>query len=172
VTDLRRLGKPGAYRLGRLRTQGISGPSPPTPFRPLFTRPRHRGPGSLWLLGWLAGAALIIAGAAAGLWFLPFVVGLLAGLASKLGGWRLRVALPAVAAMAVVGWGFPLCWSSLHGQPVAATALVIAAVAGWPAHAAVGIAVTLLIALVQAVVGAWLGRVLAPHPPPPAAGIP
>jgi hypothetical protein len=164
VTDLRRLGKPGAYRLGRLRAQGVSGPAPPAPFRPSFARPGRRGPLPLWLLGWLAGVALIVAGAAAGLWFLPFVAGLLAGLASGLGGWRLRVALPAVAAMAVVGWGIPLCWSALHGQPVGATAMVIAAVAGWPAHAAVGVAVTLLVALVQAVVGGWLGRALAPRP--------
>jgi hypothetical protein len=38
----------------------------------------------------------------------------------------------------------------------------IAALAGLPASAAVAIAVTLLVAVVQAAAGLWLGRALAP----------
>ena len=164
MTDLRRLGKPGAYRLGRLRAQGIGKMPPPEPFRPSFARPRHRGPLWPWLLGWLGGTALIVAGAAAGWWFVPFAVGLLAAITTTIGGWRLRVLLPAVAAMALVGWGIPLWWPALHGQPSGATARVIAALAGLPAHAVAGIAVTLLVAVLQVLVGAWLGRALNPLP--------
>jgi hypothetical protein len=66
--------------------------------------------------------------------------------------------------MALVGWGIPLWWPALHGQPSGATARVIAALAGLPAHAVAGIAVTLLVAVLQVLVGAWLGRALNPLP--------
>jgi hypothetical protein len=163
MADLNRLGGRDAYRLGRLRSQGIAKVAPPAPFRPWFNRPRHRGRASAWLLGCLLGTGAILATAAAGLWFGPFVVGLLAGLVSRPGGWRMRVAAPVAATMAVAGWGIALWWPALHGQPSGATARVIAALAGLPPHAAAGIALTLLIALAQAVVGAWLGRVLVPR---------
>jgi hypothetical protein len=161
IADLKRLGKRNAYRLGALRSQGISEVAPPPPFRPSFTRPRHRGPLSLWLLGCAAGAGIILAGAIAGLWFMPFIVGLLAGLVSRIGSWRWRVLLLAAAAMAVAGWGIPLWWPAVRGQPAGATARVIAALAGLPPHAATAIGVTLLIGVVQALVGSWLGRALA-----------
>ncbi|MGA3154068.1 MAG: hypothetical protein ACLPN6_16505 [Streptosporangiaceae bacterium] len=163
MTDLKRLGKRGSYRLGRLRAQGIGVTGPPEPFRPSFARPHHRGPASLWLLGCLLGTVVIIAGVAAGLWFVPFIVGLAAGLANWAGCWRLRVALPAVAAMAIIGWGIPLWWPALHGQPSGAAARVIAALAGLPAYAATGIAAALLVAVVQGLVGFWLGRALTPR---------
>jgi hypothetical protein len=158
-TDLKRLGRRNAYRLGRLRAQGIGEPAAPAPFRVTFTRPRHRGPVMLWLLAWLAGTAAIALGAAAGLWFLPFVVGLVTGLANRLGQWRLRVLLPVTAVMAAAGWGVALTWPVLHGQPYGATARVIAALAGLPALAVTGFAAALLVAAVQAVIGGWLGSV-------------
>jgi hypothetical protein len=43
-------------------------------------------------------------------------------------------------------------------------ARTIAALAGLPASAAVAIAVTLVVAVLQAVAGLWLGRALAPGP--------
>jgi hypothetical protein len=158
--DLKRLGKRNAYRLGRLRVQGVAEPAPPAPFRPSFARPHHRGPVSLWLLAWLAGTAAIALGAAAGLWFVPFAAGLAAGLVNRFGGWRLRVLLPAAAVMAIGGWGIPLWWPALHGQPYGATARVIAALAGLPGYAAAGFAAALLAGAVQAVVAAWLGSIL------------
>ncbi|MGO8884290.1 MAG: hypothetical protein ACLPUO_08900 [Streptosporangiaceae bacterium] len=165
MTDLRRLGKPGAYRLGQLRARGVGQAPPPEPFRPSFARPRHRGPLWPWILGWLAGTALILAGAVAGWWFMPFIIGLLAGLVTRPGGWRLAAALPAAAAMALAGWGLALWWPALHGQPSGATARVIAALAGLPAYAGVGVAAALLVAVLQMLAGTWLGRALAPHPP-------
>jgi hypothetical protein len=163
TSDLKRLGKRGSYRLGRLRAQGISEPRTPAPMRVSFARPSHYGPVSLWLLAWLGGTAAVWGGAIAGLWYAPFVVGLAAGLANRFGGWRARVTIPAVALMAAAGWAAELAWMELHGESAKATAHVIAALLGLPAHAAVGIAVTLLIAVVQALVGLWLGRALTPR---------
>ena len=113
MTDLKRLGKRGSYRLGRLRTQGVGSFGPPLPGRPSFTRPAYRGPAALWLLGLLAGAAVISGAAALGLWYAPFVVAVVAGFASKLGDWRARQAVPAAAAMAAAGWALPLAWPAL-----------------------------------------------------------
>jgi hypothetical protein len=73
--------------------------------------------------------------------------------------------VPAVAAMAAAGWAIPLLWEAvLAHQPYGAVAREIAALGGLPAYAATGVAVTLLIAAVQAVVGYWLGRAVTPRP--------
>jgi hypothetical protein len=164
TADLKRLGKRGAYRLGRMRVQGVAGYQQQVPFQPRFIRPYHRWPTSTWLLGMLAGVLLIVAGAVLGWWFMPFAAGVLAGLANRIGRWRTRVALPAVAIVAALGWAVPIVWSELNGQPYVAVARVIAALLGLPANPAVGIAVTLIVAVVQAVAGYWLGRALTPMP--------
>lgn len=164
MTDVKRLGRLGSYRLGRLRAQGTGIVVPPTPFRPSFNRPRHRGPTSAWLACAAVGASAIAGGAIIGLWFAPFAVGVLSGLANWIGGWRARVMAAAVMAMAVVGWGVPLWWPALHGVPSGATARVIAALTGLPAYAFAGFALALLVAVIQALAGLWLGRVLTPRP--------
>ena len=66
--------------------------------------------------------------------------------------------------MAAAGWAVPLWYGVLRGQPYGAVARVIAALLGLPGHAAVGIALTLIVAVLQAVVGYWLGRALTPVP--------
>lgn len=104
--------------------------------------------------------AVIAGGAAAGLWFVPFAAGLAAGLVNRIGGWRARAIVPAVAGMAVAGWGIPLWWPALHGEPAGGTARVIAALAARPASATAGVLVTLLVAAVQALAGLGLGRAL------------
>jgi len=162
VADLRRLGKRGSYRLGRLGAPPAAPKSPPPPHYPAWSH-RHRGSAILWLLACLAAAALIAAGALVGWWFPPFVAGLAGGVASRYGRWRLRVALPAVVLVAAAGWGAALWWLALRGLPEGAVARVIAALAGLPPYAAVTIAVTLLVAAIQAALGLWLGRALAPH---------
>jgi hypothetical protein len=163
TSDLKRLGKRGSYRLGRLRAQGIAAPRSPDPLRVSFAPPTHYGPVSLWLLAWVLGAAAVWGGAVAGLWFAPFAVGLAAGLLNRLGGWRARVTIPAIGLMAAAGWGVCLVWMQLHGTPAVATAHVIAALIGLPARASAGIALTLLIAVAQAEAGLWLGRALTPR---------
>jgi hypothetical protein len=163
MADLRRLGRRGSYRLGRLGAPAVSRAAA-APRYPSFA-PRHRGPVLAWAAAWLAAAAVIAVGALAGWWFLPFAAGLAAGLAARPGRWRLRVSLPATAALAAAGWGAALWWQVLHGLPDGAIARAIAALAGLPARAAVAVAVTLLVAVIQAVAGLWLGRALAPRPP-------
>ena len=168
MTDLRRLGRRGSYRLGRLRVQGLPGAPPPQSFRPSFTRHQHRGPAPLWLLLACAGAAAIWGGAVAGLWFAPFAVGVLAGLANWYAGFLVRTMLIWVTLMALVGWAIPLlAWPALRHSFHASwiTARVITSYLGLPPHATIGVALTLLIAAVQAVVGLWLGRALTPRPP-------
>jgi hypothetical protein len=163
MADLKRLGKRGSYRLGRLRAQGIGEIAPPTPFRPWFRRPQHTGMGLVWLLGFAAGTVVVAVGAFFGLWYLPFVAGVASGLSDRVGNWGARVMVPAVAAMAVLGWTIPLVWQAVRGQPIGATARVVAAIAGLPPHAAITIAATLLVAVIQALAGLWLGRALAPR---------
>ena len=121
------------------------------------------GPG-WWLVIVLAGTLLIAGGAELGLWFVPFVAGLAVGLLLARLDWRLRHTLPAVVVMALLGWGVPLYWPAVvQGQPAGATARVIAALAGVPPHAVFGVVFTLLVAVLQAVVGLWLGRALSPR---------
>ena len=161
MADLRRLGKRGSYRLGRLGAPRPTPSAPPAPHYPSFA-PHHRGPAGLWLLACLVGVVIVAAGALAGWWFLPFLAGLAGGLAAHYGRWRLRVSLPAVMLIAAAGWGVALWWLVHRGLPEGAVAREIAALAGLPASSAVAIALTLLVAVIQAAVGLWLGRALAP----------
>ena len=165
TTEFKRLGKRGSYRLGRLRAQGIKITPPPAPFRVSFAPSYRRGPASAWLLALVAGLLIVAGGTVVGWWFMPFAAGLAAGLANRVAGWRAPVALPAVAAMAGLGWAIPLIWQAMHDhQPYGAVAREIAALGGLPAYAATGVVVTLLIAIAQALVGYWLGRALTPRP--------
>jgi hypothetical protein len=66
-------------------------------------------------------------------------------------------------AVAAVGGAAALAWLALRdGLPEVTVARSIAALAGLPAAPAVAIAVTLVVAALQAAVGLWLGRALAP----------
>jgi hypothetical protein len=164
TTDLKRLGKRGSYRLGQLRAQGVKVIERPEPFRPRFARSHRRGSIAAWVLALLVGVAVIAVATLLSWWFMPFLAGLATGLANRIGGWRSRVAVPAVIVMALAGWGIPLGLHLGRGQHYGAVAKEIAALAGLPGYAAVGIALTLLVAVAQAVVGYWLGRALTPRP--------
>ncbi len=161
MAELRRLGKRGSYRLGRLGAPPSTPAQPPAPHYPTWTN-RHRGSLWLWLLAWLTAVLVVAAAALLGLWFMPFLAGLAAGIAARPGRWRLRVSLPAVIMLAAAGWGAALWWLVLRQLPEGAVAREIAALAGLPPHAPVALAVTLLVAVIQAVAGLWLGRALAP----------
>ena len=163
VSDLNRLGRRGAYRLGRL---GSPAPAPCRAAGAALSLVGRPGTGAPWRCGcWaaLAAAVLIALGAAAGWWFLPFLAGLAGGAAARYGRWRLRVALPAAALVAAAGWAIPLGWQAVHGAPVRATARVVAALAGLPPHASVAIVVTLVVAAAQALAGLWLTWALIPR---------
>jgi hypothetical protein len=129
---------------------------------PSFTGRKRRGQQAIAVL---AAAIAVALTAQAGLWFVPFVLGLAAGVAGSKTGWRKSRTLLAVVVAAAAGWGAPLWWSALSGQPVGATARVIAALAGLPPHAVTGVAATLLVAVIQAAVGLWLGWLLIPRQP-------
>jgi hypothetical protein len=159
-----RLGKRGSYRLGGLGPPGAGRPGPPRPFRPMFVRPQHRGPAVGWVVAALAATVLVAGSAALGVWFMPFVIGLLTGVVMRWGGWRLRVTVPAVTIVVAGGWGLAIWASALRGLPVVPTARTIGMVAGLPAAAATVIAITLAVSVVQGLAGLWLGRALAPRP--------
>jgi len=164
-SEFGRLGRRGSYRLGAMALQGIARPSPPKPYRPSFSRPTHAGPGWAWIAASVAGAGLIALTAIAGLWFVPFVIGVAGGIAARWGQWRLRVAASCVVVTCAAGWGAALAAEALSGLPVGATARTIAAIGRLPAFAAVGVAVTLAVAVLLGLVGLWLGRALTPNPP-------
>jgi hypothetical protein len=105
----------------------------------------------------IAGAAVVAAGSAAGLWYLPFAAGLAAGICTRLTRAG-RLAAVGYAVASSLGWPAVLLWRALAGQPIGATARAAAGLAGLPPLAALTIAVTVLIALLQSLAGAWLAR--------------
>ncbi len=114
-----------------------------------------RGTGG-WAVTFIGAAAIMAGTAQAGAWFVPFLAGVAAGLASS----RVRGAVLLAVAASVAGWALPLWVLALRGLPVGATARAIAGLAGLPPHAAVIIVVTLLLAALQVLAGAWLARAL------------
>jgi hypothetical protein len=154
MADSGRLGKRGAYRLGELRLRGRSSATR-APREPSFGARRSR-PVVTWLAVFAVTAALLGLGAGFGLWWLPFAAGIAAGAYP----WRTRSALALVVLAVLVGWGAALWWPALSGAPAGATARVIAALAGLPPHAVIGVAGTLLVGLAQALVALWLARAL------------
>ena len=157
--EARRLGKLGAYRLGDLRVLGSPPRLPRAPREPAFGARRSRTGLSRWL-GWCAVvAALVGAGAWLGLWWLPFPLGVVAGLTP----WRARSALSWAALSVVVGWGVTLWLPAVLGAPAGATAREVAALAGLPPFAFVAVVATILVGVIQALVALWLTRALRPR---------
>jgi hypothetical protein len=125
----------------------------------------------------LGGGILIALAAAVHVWFAPFVVGVAIG--ATTGMWRVRArtaVIPAVVA-AVGGWAVVLLWRAVAGQPVVATAQVVAALSGLSSIARTAtptgatnaglaptgwlvIAVCLLVAAGQGLLGVWWARSL------------
>jgi hypothetical protein len=108
--------------------------------------------------GCLAAVIVIAVGAAAGLWFLPFITGLVIGLIARYGRLRAAMSVAVAVAVAAAGWAVPLAWQAGQGEPVGATARTVGALAGLPASAVLVICVTLLVAVIQAVTGMFLAR--------------
>ncbi|WP_267246470.1 hypothetical protein [Streptomyces sp. PR69] len=128
-----------------------AGPGPRAP---------HRVAAAAVMVGGGTAAAL---GTLAGLWFVPFLVGAVAGCTSRFPrkGPRLSRGYLTAPLAAVLGWALPLAVQALGGAPVAEVARTTAALAGLPPLAGAVVATALLIALVQAVLGVWVGRTLA-----------
>jgi hypothetical protein len=106
----------------------------------------------------VGGAALTWAGALAGIWFGPLLVGVLAGACFPWTRAGVTAPLGAACAAAIGGWSVPLVVRAGQGQPVAATAREVAALAGLPAYAALVISLSLVVAVLQASAGFWVGR--------------
>ncbi len=157
--EVERLGKPGAYRLGDLRVPGDPPPRPPAPHEPTFGARRARVGSVRWLCSCAAVAAVLGFGAWLGLWWLPFVAGIAAGLVR----WRVRSALAWVTLAVLAGWGVTLWIPALTAAPQGATAREVAALAGLPPYAATGVAATLLVGVLQSLAALWLTRALHPQ---------
>jgi hypothetical protein len=108
-----------------------------------------------------AGAVFVAGGTAAELWFAPFAFGAFLGAVGMVRGLRSRTALWCAAAAAPLGWSVPLLERAAAGEAVVSTARVAGAMAGLPAVGWLFIVVTLLVAGLQGMMGAWLGRSLA-----------
>jgi hypothetical protein len=105
-----------------------------------------------------------------GAWWVPFPLGVAAGLLKAAWPGRFRGGVPAAAVGAIAGWLLPVWVLALRGQPVGATARAIAGLAGLPSYAAVTVVVAALLAALQVLVGAWLARAVIPRRAnPPAA---
>lgn len=93
-----------------------------------------------------------LVGVLAGAWWAPFVAGL------AIGGFqpRARFAIPAGAVIGLLGWAVPLLALQLeYGAGKAAESL--AAIMGFGHQAAIPITLTLAVAVLLGVTGAWLG---------------
>jgi hypothetical protein len=163
-SDVDRLGKRGSYRLGGIGPPGGAPPAPPRPLQPQFIRPQHQGSAAGRILAAVTASILVAGAALAGIWYMPFVVGLATGVSMRWAGWRLRVTVPAVTVMTIAGWSAALWVLALRGQPVGATARAIATIAGLPGLAALTVAITLAVSALLGLAGLWLGRALAPRP--------
>ncbi|MFF7338405.1 hypothetical protein ACFZAT_13760 [Streptomyces sp. NPDC008163] len=106
----------------------------------------------------LAAVPVIAFGSVWGAWYLPFVSSALLGIATGGRSVRKRLTALLIVAAGVCGWGAPLLWRSLSGEPLAETARTVGALAGLPPWASLLIGTTLLIALLQSLLGLWLGR--------------
>ncbi|MEV8326770.1 hypothetical protein [Kitasatospora sp. NPDC056731] len=117
----------------------------PSPFLPL-------------LLPTLLATTVIALGSLWSLWHLPFLCGLALGTTTALRGQRARTAVLTATTAALAGWAAPLLWRTATGEAVAGTARTLAALAGLPPLASLMITATLLISLLQALLGVWLAR--------------
>ncbi|MFD5467363.1 hypothetical protein ACFWIQ_31735 [Kitasatospora sp. NPDC127059] len=132
---------------------------------PTGTRERPAGragaPRARAVLAASGGGVLLVAlGTAAHLWFVPFVVGGVVGTWGSLRSARAGTGVLCAGVAAALGWALPLALRSIDAEPVLATARVAAALAGLPPTGWLILAVTLLVALLQGVLGAWSGRAL------------
>ena len=120
----------------------------------------------------VAAAAATALGAWLGAWWVPFLAGLAAGALGRTRAWtpaRTRAwtraprgGVLAAVAGAILGSAIPIWALALDGQPVGATARVIAGLAGLPPYAGVTVTVVLLLAALQVLAGAWLARGVIP----------
>ena len=100
----------------------------------------------------IVAAVVAVAGVLAAAWWAPFVAGLAIGLVQP----RARFAVPAGAAIGLLGWGVPLAVIQIqYGAGAAAASL--AAIMGFGHQGAIPVILTLVVGLLLGLTGAWLG---------------
>ncbi|HZQ49256.1 MAG TPA: hypothetical protein VFB69_03010 [Candidatus Dormibacteraeota bacterium] len=97
-------------------------------------------------------AALGLMGVLLGVWWAPFVAGVVAGLFIVRG----RRALVAGALVGLAGWGVPLAYAQLQ-YGLGKTAFSLAAIMGFNGASTIPVALTLIVAVMLGFSGAWLG---------------
>jgi hypothetical protein len=100
----------------------------------------------------VAGAAISLLGILLGAWWLPFPIGVAAGVILV----RARWVLPAGALIGLIAWTIPLVSAQLQ-YGLGPTSLSLAAIMGFNGAATIPVALTLLVGLLLGLTGAWLG---------------
>jgi hypothetical protein len=100
----------------------------------------------------VAGAAISLLGILVGAWWLPFPIGVAAGVVLV----RARWGLPAGALIGLIAWTIPLVSAQLQ-YGLGPTSLSLAAIMGFNGAATIPVALTLLVGLLLGLTGAWLG---------------
>ncbi len=104
----------------------------------------------------VVGVAVVWAGATVGLWWAPLLVGFVIGIILR--GGQAIVATTGLAA--ILGWALPLAWQALQ-SPIGTVATVVAGILGLGATSGpIVIVVTLVLALLLGLAGAWVGAAL------------
>ncbi len=98
----------------------------------------------------LAGAAIATAGVAFGLWWAPFAVGLVLGVAL-----RQRVAIPAAALCGLLSWLLPLGGAEVR-YGLGPSAVSLAEIMGFGHDGALPVVLTLVVGTLLGLTGAWV----------------
>lgn len=126
--------------------------------QPLSTPRRASAKREAWWLPFalgIAGIVVVWAGSLAGLWWVATPTGLAIGLLVP----RTGTALVVAAVVGVLGWGIPLAVQALS-VPIGRTAAVVAGIMGLGSNGAIVVVVTLVVALLFAIAGAWVGSAI------------
>ena len=102
----------------------------------------------------LAVLAVVLAalGVGVGLWWAPFVAGIVIGIAAH----RARIALPIGAGLGLLLWAYPLALVHIR-IGLGPTAESIAAIMGFAHQPAIPVILTCIVGLLLGLSGAWLG---------------
>lgn len=102
------------------------------------------------------GVAVVWAAAVDGLWWAPLLAGFVIGVILR----GARAIVTTAGLVAVLGWALPLAWQALH-SPIGKVATVVAGILGLgTTRGPVVIVVTLAMALLLGLAGAWVGAAL------------
>ncbi len=99
----------------------------------------------------LLGTLVALAGVLLGLWWAPFVVGIILGAVQP----RARTAIAAGAGIGLLAWLIPLAVEHVR-YGLGRTADSLAAIMGFDHQAAVSVVLTLLVGTLLGLTGAWL----------------